>query len=131
MIAARAAIKFGRVLRGYKVVGHRDHGKKDQDDHRQSDQLRPPCALAQSMAHPQPEHERSQQRPGEIEGQLYSCSDSTSRAIQEWCSPAGLTGAENPLMMDQLAFVAGALPWSLPAWLQDKHVRSCCPLVQW
>ena len=43
MMAACAAIKFGRVLEGLHVVGHRDHRKQDQDDYRQSDQLHLPA----------------------------------------------------------------------------------------
>ena len=105
MMAARAAVELGRVLKCLQVVGHRDYGKKDRNKHGQGDKLHTPvrtCARAESQ--PQTHDHDGQYCPDEIEGQLHSCSDSTTGALQKRCSRASLTGAENPLMMNQLAF---------------------------
>jgi len=54
VVAARAAVEFSRVLDGLKIVGHRDHGEQDHDEHRQRGYLRPSvCAFARSIAKPQ------------------------------------------------------------------------------
>ena len=73
VVAARAAIEFGRVLDGLKIVGHRDDGEEDRDEHRQRDHLKPPaCAFAWSIAKPQPHNDGCQKYPGEIEDDLHS-----------------------------------------------------------
>ena len=46
-MAARAAVEFSRILQGLQVVGHRDYGEKDHDEHRQRGSL---CARTSAVA---------------------------------------------------------------------------------
>jgi hypothetical protein len=73
MIAAHAALDLSWILRGQQIIGHRDDRKENQQQHGQSQKLRPPAdALPRGMAHPQPHQDDRQQDPGEIERQFHS-----------------------------------------------------------
>lgn len=68
MIPALATVGFGGILCCHQVVGYGDDWKQYQEDYSQSDELHLPAfALSRSMAQPQPEHQRDQHHPDEIE----------------------------------------------------------------
>jgi hypothetical protein len=54
VVAAQAAISFGRILQNPKIVGYRYYRKEDQDEDSKSDELRAPVGASMPGV-PQPE----------------------------------------------------------------------------
>ena len=71
MIAALKRIALSRVFRGEKIVGHRDHGKEDEDEQRERDDLQSPAFApgigARSTAEPQADQRHCDRGAREIE----------------------------------------------------------------
>jgi uncharacterized protein (UPF0218 family) len=57
VVAAQAAIGFGRILHRLQVVGDRNHREKDQDEHSKGDKLSTPVGTSVPGV-PQPEAEK-------------------------------------------------------------------------
>jgi len=72
-MAARAAVQFGWILERLQVVGHRDHGKKNHNEHDQRGDLSSQTgAPAEPVAQPEFYEHNGQQCPGEIESRFHS-----------------------------------------------------------
>jgi hypothetical protein len=78
VIAPRAAIDLGGILRRHQVIGHGDGRQQNEKQQAQGNHL--PATLgpvARRLAQPEPYHGYGQQEPDEVESELHEHADST------------------------------------------------------
>lgn len=91
-----ATAGLGRVLHGLEVVGDRNDGEQDKQEHSQGHKLHSPAPFARAEAQPQAEHQGREQNPSEIEEQLHSQGRFYNRDVLERSEQAALIPHRGP-----------------------------------